>query len=79
MNTTGYIYNSENGKCIASIDTTGAVYDITTEEKRQIGTVRDGNIYDLEDNLLGHLGDAGNFSGGPTPEPFKKLIKNIDV
>jgi hypothetical protein len=79
MSTDGFIYDPENGKCLASIESDGNVFDVTTEEKRLIGTMRDGNIYDLKENFVGHLGPAGNFHGGSTPKLFKNLINNADI
>ena len=75
MVTIGYIYDPESGVCIALIKDDSYVFDATVRGERQIGTVRGSIVYNLEGELVAHLGPTGYFDEGSTPEAFRKLLK----
>ena len=54
MNTVAFLYDG-NGKCVASISEDHNLFNVTGDNPRHVGSVRDGNIYDLRGNLIGHL------------------------
>jgi hypothetical protein len=68
-----FIYNDQ-GVCVARIING----DVFTEEKnpRRIATIRQGNIFALNGELIGHLQGAGlvRKDGDVTPEAFTKLL-----
>ena len=70
-----YIYDPVSGKPVARIENATDVIDITTSGGGKIATLRDGNLYDLEGQLLGHL-TAPDGSGTPAPEAFRALLSN---
>jgi hypothetical protein len=67
-----FIYDDQ-GACVARI-ITGEVFSEAT--KQRIATVREGNIYNLNGELVGHLQGAGvvRKDGDFTPEAFTKLL-----
>ena len=75
MTTTGYIYNQISGSNVALIENYVDVIDITNPESPKIATVRDGNIYNLEGELLGHL-SAPDGSKFPSPAAFLALLSS---
>lgn len=75
MATTGFIYDTEDGTCLARVTHGGEVLDATADG-RQIGTVDHArNVFDLNGALVGHIRAEGQFDGG-TPEAFRKLLRN---
>jgi hypothetical protein len=70
-----FIYDQETGKCIASIED-GVVYRDDAEGEK-IATVRAGNVYDLQGELVGYLeGDhVTGFRAPSMPTSFKKLVE----
>jgi len=49
MATTGFIYDPEDGACLAHIVNDEKVFDATTERPRRIGTIDStGNVYNCE-------------------------------
>ena len=75
MTTTGFIFDTEGGACLARVIDDGRVFDATTDG-RQIGTVSDRNVYDMQGNVVGHLRPDGQFDGA-TPETFKNLLWGV--
>jgi hypothetical protein len=72
--TTGFIYDTEDGTCLARVTDGGEVLDATTDG-RQIGTIdHAGNVFDLNGAPVGHIRAAGQFDGD-TPEAFRKLLR----
>lgn len=67
-----FIYDDQ-GKCLARINR-NEVFSDTTGQK--IATIRDGSIYTLEGDLVGHLQRAGlvRMDGDCTPPAFMKLL-----
>jgi hypothetical protein len=69
-----FIYDDQ-GKCVAWI-LKGEVF--TGADKRKIASVdRNGDIYSLQGELVGHLQDAGlvrEEGGDITPEAFTNLL-----
>lgn len=78
MVTTGYIYDPEDGACVALIKDDTYVFDATVRGERQIGTVRDGTVYDLEGKLVAYLGPTGHFDESSIPEAFRSLLKKVE-
>lgn len=75
MTTTGFIYDTEDGTCLASIRDCREVFDATTDGQ-QVGTIDDkGNVYTLQGELIGHLRREGHFDDGSTPAVFKTLLR----
>ena len=74
MSMNGFIYDPESGKCLAKIEENGEVFDVTKEESRLIGNVKNENIYDLDGNLVGHLDSILHSNNEPIPDTFKNLI-----
>lgn len=69
-----FIYD-DNGDCVARIVNDEVLAEIGGN---RIATMRDGNIYAMDGNLIGHLQPGGMVrgDGGATPEAFSKLIAN---
>jgi hypothetical protein len=67
-----FIYDDQ-GKCVAWI-VGDEVFSEATGQK--IATIRDGNIFDVNGRLVGHLQDAGlvRKGGDSTPPEFTKLL-----
>ncbi len=67
-----FIYDDQ-GACIARI-VNGEVLSET--DRRRIATIREGKIYALSGEYVGHLQDAGlvRKEGDFTPEAFMKLL-----
>ena len=76
MAITGYIYDTKGGTCLARIMNDTEVFDATMDG-RQIGTVRNGNVYDLNGGLVGHLRSDGTFDHASTSEAFRKLVRGV--
>ena len=71
MRTTGYIYD-ETGRPAAAIHEDGTVWS-DTEPPRRVGCVRGGNIYNLTDELVGHLAVVGEPDRAPQVDLTKLL------
>lgn len=70
-----FIYDQETGKCIASIED-GVVYRDDAEGEK-IATVRAGNVYNLQGELVGQL-EGDHVTGMRTasmPKLFRKLLE----
>jgi hypothetical protein len=67
-----FIYDDQ-GKCVAWI-VHGDVFSEATGQK--IATMRDGNIFDFNGSLVGHLQEAGlvRKEGDSTPPEFTRLL-----
>jgi hypothetical protein len=67
-----FIYDDQ-GACVARIINDEAFSEAT---KRRIAIVREGNIYNPNGDLVGHLQGAGvvRKDGNFTPEAFTKLL-----
>jgi hypothetical protein len=67
-----FIYDDQ-GACVARI-VNGEVFSEAT--KRRVATVCEGNIYNLNGELLGHLQGSGTVrkDGDFTPKAFSKLL-----
>ena len=63
-----FLAYSEDGKALAAVN------------KRHIGTIRDGNIYGLDGELVGHVENllSSPRNKGQIPEAFRKLAKGQD-
>jgi hypothetical protein len=70
-----FIYDDQ-GACVARI-VDGEVFSETS--KQRIATIRDGNIYALGGELVGHLQGAGfvRKEGDSTPEAFTRLLGKV--
>ena len=73
MTTTGYIYDPINGRNVARIENDVDVIDTTIPKGSKIAILRNGNIYDLKGELLGHLAvpDGGQI---PAPDALTALL-----
>ncbi len=76
MVVTGHIYDTKDGTCLARIVNDTEVFDATMDG-RQIGTVSNGNVYDMKGGLIGHLQPGGTFDDASTPEEFRKLVSGV--
>ena len=68
-----FIYDDQ-GVCVARI-INGEIFSELT--KRRIATAREGNIYAISGELIGHLQNAGFIvrkEGDSTPDAFMKLL-----
>jgi len=75
MTTTGFIYDTEDGACLAVIRDGKDVFDATGDAQR-IGTIDDnGNVYSLHGELIGHLRAVGDSGDGSTPAALKTLLR----
>ena len=68
---TDFIYDDQTGACLARI-VNGKVFS-ENPGKPQIGVVRDGGIYGLDGEFVGHLARDGE-GGASANETFKKLL-----
>jgi hypothetical protein len=68
------IWNEVDGRQLAWIED-GKVFDVTTE--KQVGTMRDGNLYSPDGKFVGHLEHAWQVhkSVNKTPDAFLRLLK----
>ena len=67
------IWDSQTGHELARVEDRKKVF--RTGDGKQIGTYRDGAVYDLDGTLVCHLGLVGQSSGsGPAPEALKALL-----
>ena len=71
MRTTGYIYD-ETGRPAAAIHEDSTVWS-DTDPPRRVGYVRGGNIYNLADELVGHLSVVGEPDRAPQADLTKLL------
>ena len=74
MTITGYIYDPVSGKSLARIENDTDVIDVTVRDGGKIATVRDGKLYDLRGELLGHLAPLDG-DRTPAPAAFKALLQ----
>jgi hypothetical protein len=72
MAITGYIYDSDNGVCLARIVDDRDVFDATMDG-RKIATIDAGKVFDLKGGQVGPI-RQGQFDGS-TPEAFRKLLR----
>ena len=75
MATTGYIYDSQDGRCLARVIDGEKIFDATSADDEQIGTVSGGKIFDLQGNLVGHLRSNDRLKEADSPEAFYELLK----
>ena len=68
------IYDQETGECVAFV-LNGEVFRVTNEGEN-IATIRAGNIYDFDGNLIGHRqGDhVTGLHESTMPVSFKNLL-----
>jgi hypothetical protein len=69
------IWNETDGRQLAWIED-GKIFDVATE--KQVGTMRDGNLYSPDGKFVGHLEHAWQVhttSGNKTPDAFLNLLK----
>lgn len=77
MSITGYIYDTKDGTCLARILDDTEVFDATTDG-RQIGAIRNGNVYDLKGGLVGQIRSDGTFDDNSASELFRKLVRDVN-
>jgi hypothetical protein len=77
MAVTGHIYDPRDGTCLARIMDDTGVFDATLDG-RQIGTIRDGEVYDLKGGLVGHLQPHGMFDDDAASEALRELVRRTD-
>ncbi len=66
------IFDATTGQQIAWVSD-GKVFDVATQ--KQVGTMRHGNLYSLDGELVGHVEDASLVHKGGKSDAFMKLLK----
>jgi hypothetical protein len=69
-----YIRDQTTGQCVAYIESGRDVYN---RQEVKIATVVAGNLYDLENKLIGHLNQESvtGIHTDSMPMPFRKLVE----
>ena len=74
MTITGCIYDPQDGACLAKIKNDTEVVDATDREERQVGTVHNGILYDMNGTPVGHLRSDWTFKDSAASATLRKLL-----
>ena len=68
------IWDSQTGHQLAYVKDRQDVF--RCGDGKQVGTFRDGAVYDLAGELVCHLGLLGDAKAGPLPDALKALLND---